>query len=193
MCGVMLPTGNAVDEIDGVNVTCIDNGMPIVVLPAVEFGITGNETVEQMEANTPLEERLERIRLELGPKMNLCDVADKTVPKMTLISPPRKGGIVSTRSFIPHRCHSLIGVFAAVSVATACLIPGTPASEIASMHNASGNRMSVEHPRGAMEVEIEVEEGGEALDVKRAAFSRTTRKIFEGVVFVPQAIFRASN
>ena len=193
MCGALLPTGNAVDEIDGVKVTCIDNGMPIVVLPAMEFGITGDETVEQMEANSALKERLERIRLELGPKMNLDDVADKTVPKMTLISPPQNGGIVSTRSFIPHRCHSSIGVFAAVSVATACLIPGTPASDIASMENASGNRMSVEHPSGAMGVEIEVEIVGNAINVKRSAFLRTTRKISEGVVFVPEEILGTSK
>jgi len=193
MCGALLPTGNTVDEIEGVKVTCIDNGMPIVVLPAMEFGIMGDETVEQMEANTALKERLERIRLELGPKMNLGDVTDKTVPKMTLISPPKDNGIVSTRSFIPHRCHSSIGVFAAVTVATACLIPGTPASEIASMDNASGDQMSVEHPSGAMDVEIEVEKTGEVVVVKRSAYLRTTRKISEGVVYVPEEIFEASK
>ena len=113
-CGALLPTGNVVDVIEGVEVTCIDNGMPVVVMRASDMGIAGTESREELEANTALREKLEAIRLTAGPLMNLGDVSGKTVPKMTMVSPPQKGGAVSTRTFIPHRCHASIGVLGAV-------------------------------------------------------------------------------
>ena len=184
ICGALLPSGNIVDEIDGVKLTCIDNGMPVVALRASDFGVEGTETVEQLEANEELKSRLESIRLQAGPLMNLGDVTDKTVPKMTLLSKPRSGGVISTRSFIPHRCHSTIGVFAAVSVATACLIPGTPAADIAGNLSGAGTRLLIEHPSGGMEVDIEIEINGEDINLKRSGFLRTARKLYEGSVFV---------
>ena len=186
LCGALLPTGNIVDEVDGIQLTCIDNGMPVVILRAEDFGIDGTETVQQLEANEELKKRLEKIRLQVGPMMNLGDVSDKTVPKMTLLSKPKSGGIISTRSFIPHRCHSTIGVFAAVTVATACLIPGTPAAELAGDLSHAGTRLLIEHPSGGMEVDIEMDiEDGE-INLKRAGFLRTARKLYEGAVFVPE-------
>ena len=130
-CGALLPTGNAVDRIDGVEVTMIDNGMPCVVMRAADMGIRGDETPEALEANDALRATLEAIRLDCGPRMNLGDVADTSVPKMTMVSAAVAGGAISTRTFIPHRCHKTIGVLGAVSVATACLIPGTPAAALA--------------------------------------------------------------
>src|SRR5262249_19211070 len=121
MCGSLLPTGRAVDVVDGVAVTCIDNGMPGVVMLADAVRRTGYESREALDADTELKARIEAIRLQVGPMMNLGDVKEKTVPKMILVAPPRDGGVVSTRSFIPHRAHATIGVFAALSVATACL------------------------------------------------------------------------
>ncbi|HBS37945.1 MAG TPA: 4-oxalomesaconate tautomerase, partial [Rhodobacteraceae bacterium] len=126
-CGALLPTGNAVDVIEGIKVTMIDNGMPCVVMRAADIGITGQEAPEDLEADTTLRKKLETIRLACGPLMNLGDVSDKTVPKMTMVSAARDGGAISTRTFIPHRCHKTIGVLGAVSVATACLIKGGPA------------------------------------------------------------------
>ena len=126
-CGTLLPTGNAADTIDGVEVTCIDNGMPVVVLRAADLDISGYESREDLDANTALKDRLESIRLRAGPLMNLGDVRDKSVPKMTLAAPPRAGGAIATRTFIPHRCHASIGVLGAVSVATACMLPGSTA------------------------------------------------------------------
>ncbi len=131
MCGALLPTGNAVDVIEGVEVTLIDNGMPCVILRAADFGLSGQESREALEANEALKARLEAIRLQAGPMMRLGDVAGASVPKMTLVSAPLAGGAISTRSFIPHRCHASVGVFAAVSVATACLLPEGPARELA--------------------------------------------------------------
>jgi 4-oxalomesaconate tautomerase len=186
ICGALLPSGNVVDEVDGIQLTLIDNGMPVVAMRASDFGIEGTETVEQLEANEELKARLESIRLQVGPMMNLGDVTDKTVPKMTLLSKAKSGGVISTRSFIPHRCHSTIGVFAAVSVATACLIPGTPAAEIAGDLSNAGTRLLIEHPSGGLEVDIEVEIDGSIINLKRSGFLRTARKLYEGAVFITE-------
>ncbi len=186
LCGALLPTGNIVDEIDGIELTCIDSGIPVVVMRAKNFGLSGTETVEQLEANEDLKARLESIRLQVGPMMNLGDVTDKTAPKMTLVSAPKSGGVISTRSFIPHRCHPTIGVFAAVTVATACLIPGTPAAEIAGDLSAVGSELVIEHPSGALAVDIEVEQKDGEIELKRSGFLRTARKLYEGTVFISE-------
>jgi 4-oxalomesaconate tautomerase len=185
-CGLLLPTGNSVDIIDSIKLTCIDNGMPLVIMQASDFGITGNETIEQLETNKKLAARIENIRLQAGPMMNLGDVRDQAVPKMMLVSMPRNGGIIATRSFIPHRCHSTIGVFAAVTVATACFIPGTQAAIIAGELNNAGTRVLIEHPGGAMEVDIEVEISNDNIKLKRSGFLRTARKLYEGKVFITE-------
>ncbi|MGG7984186.1 4-oxalomesaconate tautomerase, partial [Klebsiella aerogenes] len=135
-CGALLPTGQSRDRIDGVDVTCIDNGMPVVLIRASDLGRTGYETREQLDADDELKQRLESIRLQAGLRMNLGDVAERTVPKMTLVASPRAGGAISSRTFIPHRCHASIGVFGAVSVASACLIPGSVAQALASLERA---------------------------------------------------------
>ena len=179
-CGALLPTGNAVDEIDGVAVTMIDNGMPCVVLAAEAVGISGEESREELDANEALKARLERIRLACGPLMNLGNVAEKTVPKMTMVSRPKNGGAVSTRTFIPHRCHASIGVLGAASVATACLLPGSPAAEFSVVPSGARKALAIEHPIGATTVVAEVEEDGA---FKSAAILRTARKLFDGVVF----------
>ena len=186
LCGALLPTGNIVDEIDGIELTCIDSGIPVVVMRAKNFGLSGTETVEQLEANEDLKARLESIRLQVGPMMNLGDVTDKTAPKMTLVSAPKSGGVISTRSFIPHRCHPTIGVFAAMTVATACLIPGTPAAEIAGDLSAVGSELVIEHPSGALAVDIEVEQKDGEIELKRSGFLRTARKLYEGTVFISE-------
>src|SRR5690606_18926894 len=144
-CGALLPTGHAGDVIDGVEATLIDNGMPVVVMRAADLGVTGNESREELDANDALKARLESIRLAAGPLMNLGNVADKSVPKMTLVSPPVRGGAINTRTFIPRRCHASIGVLGAVSVATACMLPDSPAGRIAAL-GAGRRTVSVEHP-----------------------------------------------
>ena len=178
MSGALLPTGNAVDVIDGVECTLIDNGMPIVVLRASDFGLSGQETREALEADVALRARIEAIRLVVGPMMHLGDVAEKSVPKMVLVSPAIHGGAINTRSFIPHRAHATIGVFAAVSVATACTLAGTPAAGMAVI--PADGRYLIEHPSGAAEVLIEVGPDGA---VRAAGTLRTARKLFDGRVF----------
>ncbi|TDE38305.1 4-oxalomesaconate tautomerase [Antarcticimicrobium sediminis] len=179
-CGALLPTGNVVDVVEGVEVTMIDNGMPCVVLRASDMGITGEESPEALEANADLRARLEAIRLACGPLMNLGDVADSSVPKMSMVSAARAGGAISTRTFIPHRCHKAIGVLGAVSVATACLIEGTPAHAMAETGAGAERSLAVEHPTGEMTVVATLDGSGA---VVQAGILRTARKLMDGVVF----------
>ncbi len=179
-CGALLPTGNAVDVVEGVEVTMIDNGMPCVILRASDMGITGEESPEALEANADLRARLEAIRLACGPLMNLGDVADSSVPKMSMVSAAREGGAISTRTFIPHRCHKAIGVLGAVSVATACLIKGTPAHALAETGAGGERSLAVEHPTGEMTVVATLDGNGA---VVQAGILRTARKLMDGMVF----------
>lgn len=179
-CGALLPSGNVVDTINGVNVTLIDNGMPVVVMKAEDLGVSGNESREELEANQGLKQRLEAIRLFAGPLMNLGDVKDKTVPKMTMVSAAENGGAISTRTFIPHRCHASIGVLGAVSVATACLLPGSPANIYADIPDGNLKSMSIEHPIGETTVIATIGNDG---NMESAAVLRTARKLFDGEVF----------
>jgi 4-oxalomesaconate tautomerase len=179
-CGTLLPTGNAVDILNGVAVTLIDNGMPCVVMKASDVGISGYEDRDVLDAHGELKAKIEAIRLLAGPLMNLDDVKEKSVPKMMLVAPPRHGGAVTVRSFIPHRAHATIGVLGAVSVATACLIEGSPAAEVATIPAGARKTLSVEHPSGEMSCVLDTDEQGA---VRSAALLRTARKLMDGVVF----------
>lgn len=184
----LLPTGNVRDTIDGIEVTCIDNGMPLVMFRAEDVGRTGYENVEQMNADTELKARIERLRIACGHAMKLGDVTAKNYPKMTLIAPPRAGGSICTRSFIPHVCHEAIGVLAAVTVATACVLDGSITQGIASMPPGNVKKVSVEHPTGEFSVEIEVDPANPQ-SVTRAALLRTARLLMRGEVMVPRSVW----
>lgn len=174
--GALLPTGNAVDVIDGVPVALVDNGMPVVVMRADDLGVTGYEPCADLEANQGLRSRLESTRLEAGLLMGLGDVSDTTIPKLTMVAPPKSGGSVSTRTFIPHRCHDAIGVLGAVSVATACLLEGTPAHAVSEVDSSV---VTLEHPTGSFEARVELD----GRDVLRAGIVRTARKLIDGMVY----------
>ncbi len=178
-CGALLPTGNAVDLIDGVDCSLIDNGMPSVIIAASDMGILGDELPDALDANDALRARLEAIRLKAGPMMNLGEVRVKSVPKITMVSPPRNGGAISTRTFIPHRCHKAIGVLGAVTVATACLLDRGPAAALAVVHDGDEKTLSIEHPTGEMTIVATVENA----TVTSAAVLRTARKLFDGLAF----------
>ncbi|HEX6237106.1 MAG TPA: PrpF domain-containing protein [Acidimicrobiales bacterium] len=189
-CGALLPTGHPVDEVSGLPVTMVDNGMPVVVLRASDLGVTGHETCAELEANTSLRATLEGVRLAAGPLMNLGDVAGTTVPKLTLVAPPNAGGAIATRTFIPHRCHDAIGVLGAVSVATAALLPEGPAAEVASLGGSGPpgtgegrGTVVVEHPSGTFEAAVELSFVDGAPVVERAGLIRTARKLMDGAVF----------
>lgn len=201
VCSGLLPTGNVLDNVTvepndlrggfdpfTLQVTCIDNGMPLVMLRASDVGRTGYESVAEMNADTELKTRIEALRLKAGHLMGLGDVSAKNYPKMTLIAPPRSGGSLSTRSFIPHVCHDSIGVLAAVTVGTACVLDGSVTQGIAVMPDGSSKTISVEHPAGEFSVELGLDPAN-SQNVTRAALLRTARLIMRGEVMIPSAIW----
>jgi 4-oxalomesaconate tautomerase len=199
VCPGLLPTGHVRDTItvEGagfepftLDVTCIDNGMPLVLLRAEDVGRTGYEGVAELNADTALKARLEALRLQVSHRMGLGDVTTKNYPKMTLVAPPREGGAIATRSFIPHVCHEAIGVLAAVTVGTACVLPGSVCDGVARLpavtRGGGARRVSVEHPTGEFSVELETDPQ-DPQRVTKAALLRTARLLMRGEVMVPAA------
>jgi 4-oxalomesaconate tautomerase len=172
--GQLFPTGNVREVIDGVEATCVDAGMPVVVAAARDLGRTGYESVAGLEADEDLAARVGSLRLAAGRLMGLGDVSETTVPKVTLVAAPESGGLVCTRTFIPVRVHESIGVLGAVSVASAVLTPGAAGHDIA-VSSPGQTRFGIEHPSGAILVDVE--------PGVRAGVVRTARKLFDGVVF----------
>jgi 4-oxalomesaconate tautomerase len=178
--GALLPTGNVTDVIDGVTVTCVDNGMPVVVVAAAALGCSGYESVAELEADSRLRERVRALQLGAGSLMGLGDVSAASVPKISLAAAPADGGTICTRSFIPVRVHEAIGVLGAVSVMTALLLDGAAGSDLAAIKPGQA-RFDIEHPTGHLEVEVEVDQDTRA--VRRSGVVRTARKLFDGTVF----------
>ncbi|MFJ4620887.1 4-oxalomesaconate tautomerase [Streptomyces sp. NPDC088812] len=179
----LLPTGNVRDEIDGVQVTCVDNGMPTVLMAATSLKVTGYESPRDLEEDLALADRLRSIRLQAGRLMGLGDVSDATVPKLTLLAAPRAGGAVTTRTFIPVRCHTSIGVLGAASVAAGLQIEGGVGADLARLAPGS-DRIRIEHPTGFLDIESSLGATADGLpSARRTAVVRTARKIFDGTVF----------
>ena len=177
----VFPTGNVTDVFGGIQVTCVDNGMPVVVVEAASLGKTGQESIAALEGDGPLNERVHELRLKAGQAMGLGDVSGTTVPKISLVSPPVRGGTISTRTFIPVRVHDSIGVLGAVSVGTAIVTPGAVGHSLAVLDG--GSRLSVEHPSGALPVEVALDTSVSPPRVIRSGVVRTARKLFDGTVF----------
>ena len=194
-CGSLLPSGRVADCIEGVDCTLVDNGMPTVVMRAADVAATGYEDCAVLEADAALRARIERIRLAAGPAMGLGDVSASTVPKLALVAPPRTdAGDICTRTFLPHRCHEAIGVLGAVSIATACLIPGAVGHEMLRPRSGRAPRsagtssidrvVTLEHPTGTFDAAVAITSGADGRpEVQRAGIVRTTRKLFDGRVF----------
>ncbi|WP_405529620.1 4-oxalomesaconate tautomerase [Streptomyces canus] len=181
--GELLPTGKPVDVVDGVEVTCVNNGMPTVLIAATSLEVTGYESPRDLEEDLALAGRLHSIRLAAGRLMGLGDVSDATVPKLTLLAPPRDGGAVTTRTFIPVRCHTSIGVLGAASVAAGLRIEGGVGAGLAAIDPGS-ERVRIEHPTGFLDIESSLAAGpGGPPSARRTAVVRTARKIFDGTVF----------
>ncbi|MGA1206850.1 MAG: 4-oxalomesaconate tautomerase [Litorivicinaceae bacterium] len=188
-CGALLPTGSPIDVFDGVAVTCIDNGMPVVVMKAEDLGISGYESAADLNQDETLKAKVESIRLQAGLAMGLGDVTDKVVPKMSLVSRPSQGGTLNTRTFIPKVCHDAIGVLGAVSVASAAVYEGSPAHQVAEPVNGPSRRMVVEHPSGDFIVDLELDESTQPPTILTAGLLRTTRLLASGVTYVPQSVW----
>lgn len=181
VCGRLLPTGNVRDEIDGIAVTCIDNGMPAVVAVAADLGVTGYETVDELAADTALAERIQELRLRAGKLMGLGDVSSTSIPKTTLVAPPRAAGAISTRTFIPLTPHPSIGVLGGVSVVTALLLPGAVGHDL--LVRPAAGPVVIEHPTGELAIAVEIDDTGDRPRVLKSAVIRSARKLFDGTVF----------
>jgi 4-oxalomesaconate tautomerase len=202
VCAGLLPTGQVRDTLTvtgsgfesfTLDVTCIDNGMPLVIFKASDMGRSGYESVAEMNADTALKAKIEALRLQVSLLMGLGDVSQKNYPKMTLIAPPQNGGAITTRSFIPHVCHDAIGVLAAVTVGTACVLEGSVCEGVAVMPNGLTKNVSVEHPTGEFSVALQTEPashlpGGQL--VKQAALLRTARLLMRGEAMVPSSTWQ---
>ncbi|GAA2336242.1 4-oxalomesaconate tautomerase [Dactylosporangium salmoneum] len=180
--GELLPTRRVRDEIDGVPVTLVDNGMPVVLARAADFGLTGAEPPEVLAADAALLARVDALRRSAGELMGLGDVSRASVPKTVLVAPPRDGGQVATRSFIPVQPHTSIGVLAAVSVVTGLLLPGAVGHELTAGW-PDGSRVDVEHPSGHLLVDAVLDAAADPPRVVRCGVVRTTRKLFDGVAY----------
>jgi hypothetical protein len=185
----MLPTGKPLDVIDGVEVSCVDIAMPVVLMPAEAFGKTGHETAVELDADRKLVQRMEAIRVKAGALMGMGDVSKSVVPKMALLSKPRNGGVIASRFFVPETCHKAHPVTGTVCIASACAIPGTVASRISPLPAAPQGMVRVEHPQGVIVLDLDVDFTGGRQELRRAALVRTARRIFEGNVCVPEKVW----
>jgi 4-oxalomesaconate tautomerase len=197
VCDSLLPTGNLRDTVDvsglgPVAVTCIDNGMPLVMIQAASLERTGREAVVDLNKDTELKDRLEDLRISCGKLMGLGDVTDRNYPKMTLVSPPADGGAITTRSFIPHVCHESIGVLAAVTAATAAVLDGTVAHDVATLPGGTQPSVSVEHPSGEFTVRLGLDPA-DATHVVKSALIRTSRLLMAGHVMVPAHLWNLTD
>ncbi|MCF3962890.1 4-oxalomesaconate tautomerase [Streptomyces fuscigenes] len=212
VCASLLPTGKQLDRVEvpgigPVDVTCIDNGQPLVIVEAAALGRTGYESAAELNADDELKARVEDLRLTCGELMGLGDVTAKNYPKMTLVAPPAHGGTISTRSFIPRVCHESIGVLAAVTAATACVLEGSVAHRVAALTAPEGApapgsgpdavpgaddveiTVSVEHPAGEFSVQLGLDPA-DRTRVTKSALLRTARLIMAGSAMVPDSVPR---
>lgn len=182
--GALFPTKNLTDIVEGIPVTCVDNGMPVVLVRSSDLGVSGYESPSELNTNQVLKDTLERIRLSVAEAMNIADARNKAVPKMCIVSEPNHGGLVNTRTFIPHHCHESIGVLGAVSVATACITHGTVADSLVDPNYDTHKPISVEHPSGELAVSLDYELRSSELHVRGAGVVRTARLLSKGVLYV---------
>lgn len=187
--GRMLPTGRALDVIDGVQASCVDIAMPLVMMRAADLGKTGYESASELDKDRELMARMEAIRRKAGVLMGMGDVSRNVVPKLALLAPPRKGGTISSRYFVPETCHKSHPVTGTVCIASACAIPGTLAAQIAPLRPAPQGMVRIEHPSGLILIDLDADFTSGRQELRRAALIRTARRIFEGSVCVPGKVW----
>jgi len=187
--GKLLPTGRPLDAIDGIEVSCVDMAMPMVLMRAEQFGKTGFETPAELDADCDLLAKMEAVRRKAGGMMGMGDVSRQVVPKIGLLAPPRQGGTISSRYFVPYACHKAHAVTGAVCVASACAIDGTVAARLAPLSKPPQGVVGIEHPSGMIAVDLDVDLNGKSAVIRRAALIRTARRLFEGEVLIPAAVW----
>lgn len=191
--GKLLPTGRALDVIDGIDVSCVDVAMPMVLMRAEQFGKTGHESAAELDADRDLYARMEPIRRKAGELMGMGDVSKLVVPKIGLLAKPRQGGTIASRYFVPYSCHKAHAVTGTVCVASACAITGTVAAQIAPLPPAPQGVVQIEHPSGMIAIDLDVELKNTSAVMRRAALIRTARRIFDGHVHVPAKVWRGAQ
>lgn len=187
--GAFLPTGNLIDRIDDIDVTCMDVAMPMVIAQAESFGLTGHESVADLDANTDFFARMEALRIKAGALMGMGDVSKSVTPKFGLLAPPRAGGTIATRYFMPWKCHPAMAVTGAQCLASCVLTPGSVASGMAETPNASPANITLEHGSGTIDVLVDYGNGPDGFVVNSAGLVRTARKLAAGEVFVPASVW----
>ena len=191
--GKLLPTGNVSEEIDGVEVTCIDVAVPMVIVSAAALGKTGYESKAELDPDAQLIARLEKIRIEAGKRMGLGDCSKLVIPKPVLVAAPRAGGTIASRDFVPFNCHATYSVTGSMALAAACLMPGTVANQLAKLKGAGRQIVGIEHPGGTLEVELLARQVGGKFEMQEANLLRTCRKLFEGQICIPSRIWDGKN
>src|SRR4051794_40629914 len=187
--GKLLPTGRVRDTVDGIEVSCVDLAMPMVIARAADFGKTGAESRDELNADSALFARIEPIRRAAAKLMGMGDATGKVVPKFCLVSPPRAGGTIMSRYFVPDSCHSAHAVTGTLCLAAACGLPGSITDGIAELPPGPRRRIVIEHPSGSISAEFELEGSLDAPVIRRAALVRTARKLMEGQVFIPATVW----
>lgn len=186
----LLPTGKVREIIDGIEVTLIDVAVPMMIVPASAVGKTGHETKAELDADTALIARLERMRNEAGSRMGLGDTSQLVVPKPVLVAAPAKGGVIASRDFVPYNCHATHSVTGSMALSTACVLPGSVAADLAVLPAGAVKNIVIEHPSGVIEIEVEALGTGLAdFELRQASLIRTCRKLFEGVVCIPGRVW----
>ncbi|WP_134725366.1 4-oxalomesaconate tautomerase [Paracoccus luteus] len=186
--GALLPTGNAIDVIDGIEVTCMDVAMPVVMARAADFGLTGLESAAELDANLAFFERMEPIRREAGRLMGMGDVSQSVTPKFTLLAPPQNGGHVTARYFMPRNCHPTMAVTGAQCIASCLLTPGTVAHGVAQPPQGQPALVLIEHPSGQIDVTVDYD-ATDGFRLKSAGLLRTARLLARGEVMVPATVW----
>lgn len=188
--GAFLPTGNLIDTIDGIDVTCMDVAMPIVIARADSFGLTGYESAAELDDNATFYSRMQAIRLEAGKRMGMGDVSQSVTPKFGLLAPARDGGTIATRYFMPWKCHPTMAVTGAQCLASCVLTPGSVADGMAARPNETPATITLEHASGQIDVVVDYDLGETGFAVKSAGLVRTARKLAAGSVFVPASVWQ---
>ena len=191
-CGAFLPTGNLRDTLDGIEVTCMDVAMPMVIARASDFGLTGHESAEELDANRDFFARMEAVRIKAGALMGMSNVTKSVTPKFGLLATPRAGGAIAARYFMPWNTHPSLAVTGSQCLAACAMTPGTVAEGLAELPEGTPALMRIEHPMGFIDVTVDYDTGGPTgFQLKSAGLVRTARLIARGEVLVPEAAMSA--
>lgn len=191
--GAFLPTGKLIDTIDGIDVTCMDVAMPMVIARADAFGLTGYESAADLDENTDFFARMEDVRRKAGADMGMGDVSASVTPKFGLLAPARAGGTIATRYFMPWKTHPTMAVTGAQCLASCVLTPGTVAAGMAAIPNKVPAALTLEHASGQIDVVVDYALSNDGFTIKSAGLVRTARKLAAGHVFVPSTVWDGSK